>query len=83
VALAILAVMFATTAGAIWHTHVHTSEANCPICHLNHSPIDSGVAAEPVLPRFALIGFRPEPQEVPIAQSPVILRVPARAPPTA
>lgn len=82
-ALAILAVMFATTAGAIWHTHVHTSEANCPICHLNHSPIDSALAAEPILPRFTPVGVQPEPQATPIAQSPVIVRVPARAPPAA
>lgn len=83
VAVAILAVVFATTLGAVWHTHEHTSEANCAICHLNHQPIDSTLSCDCALPHFTPLGEQPEPQEVAVAQSPVISRVPARAPPLA
>jgi hypothetical protein len=81
IAVAILAVVFAATLGAVWHTHVHTSEANCPIRHLNHQPIDSALTFSPALPNFAPVGAQPEAQEVFAAQNPLMARVPARAPP--
>jgi hypothetical protein len=83
VALAILAVVFATTLGAVWHTHEHTSEANCVICHLNHQPIDNVLWFDPGLPDFAPVGAQREPPESILTQNPLISRVPARAPPSA
>lgn len=83
VAVAILAVMLATTAGMVWHTHVHTSEANCVICHLSHQPITNALSFSPALPIFAAVGAQPEPEEVLAAQNPLIARVPTRAPPAA
>ncbi|HKS65883.1 MAG TPA: hypothetical protein VJR26_01475 [Candidatus Acidoferrales bacterium] len=81
VAAAILVVVFATTLGAIWHTHERTSEASCAICHLNHQPIDNAVSCDCAIPYFVPVGEQPEPQEFAVAQTPVIARVPARAPP--
>jgi hypothetical protein len=83
VAVAILALVFATTVGAVWHTHKHISEANCPLCHLNHQPIDNALSFDPELPQFALLGRQPQAREPVFAQSAVIPRVPARAPPAA
>lgn len=83
IAIAIVAVMLATTAGMVWHTHVHTSEANCVICHLSHQPITNALSFSPTLPNFAAVGAQPEPEEAPAAQSPLIARVPTRAPPAA
>lgn len=83
VAVAILAVMFATTLGMVCHKHVHTSEANCVICHLNHQPITNALSFSPALPSFAAVGTQPEPEEVLAAQNPLVTRDPARAPPSA
>jgi hypothetical protein len=83
VAVAILALIFATTLGAVWHTHEHTSEASCVICHLNHQPIDNALCFDPGLPDFAPVGAQPEPQESLVAENPPLSRVPARAPPFA
>jgi hypothetical protein len=81
VAVAILAVVFATTVGAVWHTHKDISEASCPICHLNHQPIDNALSVEPELPEFAPVGNQPQAREPALVESAVIPRVPARAPP--
>ena len=83
IALAILAVVFAATLGAIWHTHQHTSEATCAICHLNHQPSNNALSFHPELPDFAPVGTQPQSQETLLAQNPLIARIPARAPPAA
>lgn len=83
IAIAIVVVLLATTAGMVWHTHVHTSEANCVICHLSHQPITNALSFSPTLPIFAAVGAQPEPEEVLAAQNPLIARVPTRAPPAA
>jgi hypothetical protein len=79
----ILGVIFATTLSAVWHTHEHTSEATCVICHLNHQPINNALSFHPELPDFAPVGTQPQAKEALLAQSPLIARIPARAPPTA
>jgi Na+/phosphate symporter len=83
IALAILGVIFATTLSAVWHTLEHTSEATCVICHLNHQPINNALSFHPELPDFAPVGTQPQAKEALLAQSPLIARIPARAPPTA
>jgi len=81
VALALAALVFAATTGVIWHNHANSSEANCPICHLNHQPVDHPLSCDRS-PNFAPIGSQPEPQDPVPSEGPVVSRVPARAPPT-
>jgi hypothetical protein len=81
VGLAIFAAVFATTLGVVWHSHEHTSEANCAICHLNHQHVNNSLSIDPAALHF--VGTRPDPPEPGLVQSPLIVRVPARAPPTA
>lgn len=81
IAFAIVAVLLATTMGMVWHTHVHTSDANCVFCHLNHQPITNALSFAPALPKFGVVRAQPQNQESIAAQNPVFSRVPARAPP--
>ncbi|MGH9733481.1 MAG: hypothetical protein ACRD8A_02675 [Candidatus Acidiferrales bacterium] len=81
IAFAILAVLFATTLGMVWHTHVHTSDANCVFCHLNHQPITNALSFTPALPKFGVVRAQRQSQESVVAQTSVFFRVPARAPP--
>jgi len=81
IAFAILAILLATTMGMVWHTHAHTSEANCVFCHLNHQPITNALSFTPTLPDFAMVRAQAQSQESAVAPNPAFSRVPARAPP--
>jgi hypothetical protein len=72
----------ATTLGIAWHQHANSSESNCPICHLNHQPIGQPLESNQA-PVLAPLGAQDEPQEPGFVASPVVSRVPARAPPAA
>lgn len=78
--LAILLV-FATTAGMVWHHHANSNDTNCPICHLNHQPFEQPLAANRVA-ALEPLGPHAYPQESEYSPAPVIRRVPARAPPS-
>jgi hypothetical protein len=80
VAVALAALVFAATAGVVWHNQANSSETNCSICHLNHQPIDHPLSCDRS-PHFAPVGAQPELQDPALGQGPVVLRVPARAPP--
>jgi hypothetical protein len=83
VPVALLALLLvAMTLGSVWHHHTGSSEATCQICHLNHQPIERPLASDRT-PVLALIGHAQELQDTGLAPSPVIPRVPARAPPIA
>jgi hypothetical protein len=74
--------VFATTLSNVWHHHDSNSENACPICHLNHQPIERPLAGHrlPVLVPVSAHAdaFRPS-----IAPTSDFRRVPARAPPSA
>jgi flagellar basal body-associated protein FliL len=70
----------ATTMGIVWHHHASSSEANCPICHVNHQPVGQPLESNQA-PVLAPLCAQDEPQEPGFAPSPVLVRVPARAPP--
>jgi hypothetical protein len=72
----------ATTTGSLWHHHVASNEASCPICHLSHSPIAPTLMADST-PDLAPLGKQPDVQEPVDALAPSLPRVPARAPPAA
>lgn len=71
----------ATTAGMVWHHHANSNDTNCPICHLNHQPLEQPLAKNCV-PAIEPLGLQADPQEPDFSPGPVIRRVPARAPPT-
>jgi hypothetical protein len=79
VPIVILLLVLGMTFGMVWHHHVDSSDAACPICHLVIVPLATGI----------YVGWVPAPiatvSEVtyvgPVARS--VPRLPARAPPTA
>jgi hypothetical protein len=82
VKVALLALLLvAMTLGSVWHHHAG-SDATCPICHLNHQPIERPLAIDRT-PALALVGPTDQPQDTGLAPSPIVPRVPARAPPIA
>lgn len=83
VALALfgLLLLTATLGGALHHHQSSTSENSCPICHLNHQPIERSVARDR-LPALLPTGPGPEPLDSELAPTPLTQRVPARAPPS-
>jgi len=83
VKVALLALLLvAMTLGSVWHHHAGSSDATCPICHLNHQPIERPLAIDRT-PALALVGPTDQPQDTGLAPSPIVPRVPARAPPIA
>ena len=84
VPLALLALLFVTaTLGGVLHQHQNSaSENTCPICHLNHQPIERPLASDHAAV-LAPVGARPEPEDYEFAPSPLARQVPARAPPAA
>lgn len=72
--------VIATTTGSLWHHHVNSNEASCPICHMSHTPIAPTLVADST-PDLALLGTQPEVPEPADAPAPSFRRVPARAPP--
>lgn len=74
--------LVAMTLGGAWHHHTGSCDTNCPICHLSHQPIERPLAAHRA-PILTLLGTAPEAQDTGLAPTPVIQRVPARAPPFA
>jgi hypothetical protein len=82
VALLALLLVGMTTTSIVWHHHDGTTETQCPICHLSHQPIDTPTAANHA-PTFALVAPAAEIRDAELAPSPAVLRIPARAPPTA
>lgn len=82
VLLLIALLVVSTTTGALWHHHVNSHEASCPICHMSHTPITPPLVASHT-PDLAQLGRQPEFQESGIAPTPAVHRVPARAPPAA
>jgi hypothetical protein len=84
VPLVLLALLLiATTLGDVWHHHSNsTSEDNCPICHLNHQPMERPLASHRS-PTLIPTGPGPETFDYESAPNPTVVRVPARAPPTA
>jgi hypothetical protein len=83
VPVALLALLLiGMTMGSVWHHHVGSSESSCPICHLSHQPIDRPLATNPA-PALALVTPAPELRDAGLEPSPVVPRLPARAPPIA
>jgi len=82
VSMALFALVFAATLGAVWHSHRNSSDANCSICHLNHQQIGHPLPFDRS-PNFSPIGNHTERQEPTFAPSPAVARGPARAPPAA
>lgn len=82
VALTLLGLLFMTaTLGGVLHYHQNsTSENTCPICHLNHQPIERPLVSHR-LPALQPAGPNPEPFNYEFAPDPMTRRVPARAPP--
>ena len=82
VALALLVLVTTTVGGVLHHHQSSTSENACPICHLNHQPIEGPLASDrgPIL---APLGIRPEAKDYEFSEGLVIRRIPARAPPAA
>lgn len=82
--LSLLALLLVTaTVGGVLHHHGNSSsENNCPICHLNHQPIERPLANAHAAV-LAPIGVRPEPEDYEFAPSALARGVPARAPPAA
>ncbi|MGH9745251.1 MAG: hypothetical protein ACRD59_03975 [Candidatus Acidiferrales bacterium] len=82
VPVALLAVLVLATLGCVWHHHASSSDTNCSICHLNHQAMDHPQAADRA-PSLCSLGARPDPCEPEFVSGPEILRIPARAPPSA
>jgi hypothetical protein len=83
VPVALLALLLvAMTLGSVWHHHDGSSDATCQICHLSHQPIERPLANDRA-PVLALLGTAQEPQDTGLAPTPIVPRVPARAPPIA
>jgi hypothetical protein len=82
VPIALLALLLVVTLGGMWHHHAGSFDANCPICHLSHQPIERPLAAHRA-PTLALLEHTPEAQETGPAPTVVFRRLPARAPPPA
>jgi hypothetical protein len=72
--------LLVTTAGVTFHHHANSSDANCPICHLNHLSVGLQVAAASAAP-LVTAGASPDIRDPEFVQSPVAHRLPARAPP--
>ncbi|MFZ0637932.1 MAG: hypothetical protein WA755_12235 [Candidatus Acidiferrales bacterium] len=70
-----------TTLGQVWHNHDSSSEQTCPICHINHQPIEKPLASTR-LPILAPIGRNIDIVPPSFEPTPDFRRVPARAPPT-
>lgn len=82
-ALSILVLLvFVTTIGSAWHHHASSSEATCPICHLNHQPVQRPLAVTRA-PALTVARSSLEASVPPDAPAPVIRILPARAPPSA
>jgi len=76
-------VLLATVFGGALHYHESSDSSNsCPICHLNHQPIERSMASDP-LPALLPAGPGPEPLGYEFAATPMTQRVPSRAPPSA
>jgi hypothetical protein len=82
VPVALLALLALATLGCVWHHHASSSETNCSICHLNHQAMERPVASDRA-PELSPMGTRPDPQEPVFVFGPAVLRIPARAPPSA
>jgi len=78
--VALAALLVAVTLGAVYHHHTASSEANCPICHVTHQPVDQPLSAarSPLLFEVGVQEPSLGPTFIPAAH---LLRLPARAPP--
>lgn len=82
-AMAVLMLLvFATTLGSVWHHHTTSSEATCPICHLNHQPVQRPLTVSRA-PQLEITRSSPDANVPETAPAPVIRRLAARAPPSA
>lgn len=81
VAIVALLVLTAAMTGVGCH-HSDDCQTSCPICHLNHQPIEKPLTSNR-LPVLAPVAPSVEVQVVDLASSPVSPRVPCRAPPLA
>ena len=55
----LIALLAGITAGNVWHRHLTSSDANCPICHLSHQPVDQPLSASRV-PVLTPVGMQLE-----------------------
>ena len=76
----VMLLLLITTAGVVFHHHANSSDANCPICHINHQSANLKVAAISPTP-LIMSGASPDPVEPQFVPAPVAHRLPARAPP--
>jgi len=82
VPVALLALLALATLGCVWHHHANSSDTNCSICHLNHQAMERPDATDRA-PALSQLGPSPDPQAPEFISGPAILRIPARAPPSA
>lgn len=80
VVMLVAVLVAAPLAASIWHHHSGTSDANCPVCHFNHQPMDR--PAENL--RFCsieVVTYRSAPTEARFITNRDIRPLPSRAPP--
>lgn len=79
-ATALAAVLLVASGASLWHHDAPGSEATCPICHVAHMPVLSGMPGVP-LSAPALVAWV-MPAETQVAHvAPAALDFPPRAPP--
>ena len=78
--VAIAAVLLVASGASLWHNDAPGSEATCPICHLAHMPVLSGMPAVS-LTTPALVACVLPGEALVLHGAQVALEFPARAPP--
>jgi hypothetical protein len=80
VVMLVAVLVTAPLAASIWHHHTGSSDANCPVCHFNHQPMDRPAES----PRFCSIlavTYSSRPAEARYIANRDIRPLPSRAPP--
>jgi hypothetical protein len=78
---AIAAIAFVATGATLWHVDTPGSAATCPICHVAHTPLLSGVSAQIVVAPFA-VAWVVAGRQLIGHDAPLVLDASPRAPPS-
>ena len=79
--VAIAAIAFLATGVTLWHVDTPGSAATCPICHVAHTPLLSGVSAQIVVAPFTVAWVVAARQHI-RHEAPPLLDASPRAPPS-